>query len=43
METIGIIIAAVATILLIILFCVAGAKVSKRADEWEEKYWEDKE
>ena len=38
-EIIGICVAAAAAIILILLFCFAGAKVSRRADEWEENFW----
>lgn len=39
---IGICVAAAAAISMIITFCFGGAKVSKRADEWEQKYWRNK-
>lgn len=41
-EIVGMCVAAATAIALIILVVFAGANVSKREDEWEEKYWEDK-
>lgn len=41
-ETIGMCVAAATAIAMLILVVFAGANVSKREAEWEEKQWRDK-